>query len=161
MDILLQTEEHSHYGISKKLFVMIYNYINTKYQLYGEKSYPDTIIRVGEKNAQLEIWDIGQGLCIVTAWNPASKERSLKVNTEENLRLQSEITHFKHYRAVGSADDSSWSEDGFAILNISLEESIQLGHQFKQNAIVWIGPTKIPRLVMCNPTISASSLVQS
>lgn len=161
VDILLQTQEHSHYGITKDLFVMIYNYINTKYQLYGGKTYPDTIIRVGERNAQLETWDIGQGLCIVTAWNPASKACSLEVNTEENRRLQSEIRHLKHYRAVGSADDLSWSEDGFAILNISLEESMQLGYNFKQNAIVWVGNSKTPSLVMCNPTISSASLVQS
>ena len=55
----------------------------------------------------------------------------------------------KFFRGVGEDPLGKWPEElSILIMNISKDDAITIGIQFRQNAIVWIGPNTQPKLVL-------------
>jgi len=80
---------------------------------------------------------------IVTAWNPASEQRSKAENRRADAALRARIAALGVEAwptlAHGTGDDGSWDEPGWCILGPSARAAcITAGAEFGQNAIVWI-----------------------
>ncbi len=88
---------------------------------------------------------------IITAYNPYSQPLSEAANAAAHKLLQNWLTGSLHPVIESLNTDSSeqWpAEKGFFVLGLDLDTARFLGRKFKQNAIVWIGNTAIPRLIL-------------
>lgn len=86
----------------------------------------------------------------LTAWNPHSKPTALHDNerAQRHLRRKIEEVSVAIFSGVGEDPTGQWpGEPSFLALGVSREESIRLGNEFRQNALVWIGVNAVPELV--------------
>ncbi len=72
----------------------------------------------------------------------------------ENLVMESILINLLkrkskiYFKGVGEDPLKKWPEEqSVFIVNISQDDAITIGRQFKQNAIVWIGPDARPKLI--------------
>lgn len=86
----------------------------------------------------------------ITAWNPMGRSQSRTTNVRVNCKLESDLHKLtKHiWYGAGRSRDGSWEEESFLALGISLRESKRLARKYRQVAIVWVGRTGIPRIVL-------------
>jgi len=80
---------------------------------------------------------------IVTAYNPASQQRSADENDRADAALRARIADagWASWRTLarGTGDDAgAWDEPGWLLRGDARDFAIQLGVEFGQNAIVWI-----------------------
>lgn len=128
-------------------------YIKTRFLVYLDSD-RTICIRAGECREDLDALLKEKGYstwCFITADNPGSREQSVEENEAGFKHLCKEVERrdFKWLagEGVGEAD---WSpEKSILVLGISREDSIGLGRDFGQNAIVW-GENGYPaELVYC------------
>ncbi len=83
-----------------------------------------------------------EGLIILTAANPESKNLSEAENLKRNRELKTLLDRLGSpvYPARGFDPKSKWSEDGFAINMIHQEKLFAVCKRFKQNALYRIKP---------------------
>jgi hypothetical protein len=76
---------------------------------------------------------------IITAHNPHSQPLSKEENHKRHVKLQNLLQqkHFEIEESIGQSPDGTWQEEGFLIFDISLEEALELGQMFEQNAILY------------------------
>lgn len=74
---------------------------------------------------------------IITAWNPQSELLSNKDNDRSNQHLAQEISHTCWSSVQVGNRDFSWMEESFAV-QLSVEEAIELGRKYLQNAIYYV-----------------------
>ncbi|MGE4158380.1 MAG: DUF3293 domain-containing protein [Planctomycetota bacterium] len=86
----------------------------------------------------------------ISAWNPDGQLRSRVSNVRVNKRLERDLHKLTEHvwYGVGRSRDGSWKEESFLALGLSLRDSRRLGRKYRQVAVVWVGRTGIPRLVM-------------
>ena len=111
-------------------------------QFYVRECTPELCIRIGSHHEQLDeillehrcdVWSY------ITASNPASELLSDEQNAGRNRELEALLKSqgLVFYRGEGIGTDPEWpAEASFLILGISREDALQLGRQFRQNAIV-------------------------
>ena len=87
----------------------------------------------------------------ITAWNPLG----INVTREENDAAQAELLRVLQTSAhtflpaSGADPDGTWGpEPGFLVFGLSCAAAIEIGNRFRQNALLWIGPDTIPRLLL-------------
>lgn len=108
------------------------------------KPMPDELTVVLESRSAYSI-------TVVTAWNPYSA----KLSNEDNLKRQALLKQVLDMRdedrlpARGTSRDGSWSEDSFAVLNLSYAEAEAIGCVFQQNAVVFCNTGSIVEIVPC------------
>ena len=115
---------------------LIVAYTNTNYKVFN----PKFVIKVGQTNPELNklLEETGNvHWAYITAFNPYSKELSLK----ENLLRQEELLAIvkKHDIYIGHGVDEKeiWEpENSVLIIGITATEAIKLGNKYEQNAIV-------------------------
>lgn len=90
---------------------------------------------------------------IITAHNPRSRLLRPSENEERNRLLHDELTRagLRAVKATTRSLDSSWSEDGFAVLDGDTDTVVELAQRYEQTAIlhwttgriqvIWVGPT--------------------
>jgi hypothetical protein len=86
----------------------------------------------------------------VTAWNPYSKSLSESENKDRHNQLSTQVSILNLQMVSGEGIDPSghWpGEPSLLILGSSFRDACQLGLNFEQNAIVWVGRNAIPKLV--------------
>lgn len=110
-------------------------------------------LKINKPNTYFDNWcqvNNVKSWAFITAYNPYSEELNLEENIALNSNLETEIVlkGYNYSNAVGVPDDENWeSEASFFIHNISLDQAIVLGNNYKQNAIVFGLNTKLPELV--------------
>ena len=86
----------------------------------------------------------------LTAWNPFSAETARHDNEAAQKRLLARLEEMQTVVFSGIGEDASgqWpGEPSVLALGISRDQAVQLGNEFRQNAIVWIGEDCVPTLV--------------
>ena len=88
----------------------------------------------------------------ITAWNPYSKTATQNENEAAQARLASFIDELglNALDGVGRDPTGKWpGEPSFLVLGIPKNKAINLGRNFHQNAMVFIGLDGIPTLEIC------------
>lgn len=129
-------------------------YRATNYVVFAE---PTFALRIGEHSAPLASLFTQRGVscaAYITAWNP----EGVAVDQEKNeaaqrwLRAETEELGFECVGGEGSGEIGDWPpEESLLILGCNRNRAKKLGHQFKQNAVVWVGADAVPELIMLMP----------
>ena len=86
---------------------------------------------------------------VLTACNPMSSgERKDDAAATIRMRKRLSRSGHKRYRITGSSPASNHLEASFAAWNLSIEEAMEIGREFQQNAIFWIDEGRI-EVVSC------------
>ena len=81
---------------------------------------------------------------VLTACNPCSSgERKDDASATVRLRKRLSRRGHKRYRITGSSPDWNHQEVSFAAWNLSLDEAMEIGREFQQNAIFWVHEGRI------------------
>tara|TARA_Y100001968_G_C19217144_1_gene647783 strand:- start:20 stop:460 length:441 start_codon:yes stop_codon:yes gene_type:complete len=118
-------------------------------------------IRVGQLHPDLDAMMAVFGAscwCYVTASNPGSAILSDEMNGAryESLLQQLTAADYRVFDGWGRGEDPNWEpERSLLVLQIAREQSVLLGRQFAQNAVVWGQAGGIAELVDCRviPTL--------
>ena len=135
-------------SIDKKL---LESYESANYHIDAS---PGFILKIGQYSPELHsIYEAShkKKAAFITAYNPASVELSNEENKERNQQLEEKIQalHLDYIHGEGKCDENEWSgEESFLIFGINQKEAIELGKEFGQNAIIWIGEKAIPELLL-------------
>ena len=87
----------------------------------------------------------------ITAENPYSAHQSPAVNAERQRQLGDDLSAMgiTYFPGEGQGEDPSWpAEASFLVLGLGREEASDLGRNYGQNAIVWVGSDGVPGLVL-------------
>ena len=112
----------------------------------------ETVLRIGvrsEEAAELHRRFEVPESCIVTAWNPRSRELPAAENAARHRRLEGRVAWLElaTLPAEGRDPAGAWTpEQSLWIAGAGLQEALFLGNAFGQHAIVCIGPDAVPRL---------------
>lgn len=87
----------------------------------------------------------------ITACNPLGEP----ADEATNARRQQEFAHvlaqrgFSWLTGAGCDPKEEWPpEPSFLVLDLSLDDAKAIGHQLRQNAIVWSGADHVPKLIL-------------
>jgi hypothetical protein len=111
-------------------------------------------LRVGDRSAaldQLLTSHRTQTAVFITASNPCSRTTSDGENAEANSRLQTDLikVSIAVLDGYGQGDDGEWpAEQSFLAIGITRNDAEALGRRYKQNAMLWIGSSFVPELVI-------------
>ncbi|HWI35891.1 MAG TPA: DUF3293 domain-containing protein [Burkholderiales bacterium] len=125
-------------------------YRNAEYVVFAD---PHIVIRVGEKNAQVDSLMRAEGAttaAFVTAANPRGESRSDMENGVANAALQNFVAAagYPHFWGEGRDPRGSWAEPSFLVIGIYRANAEALGQLFEQNAIVFCELGKSPELII-------------
>jgi hypothetical protein len=129
-------------------------YRNAEYVVFAD---PHVVIRVGEKNAQVESLIRAEGAttaAFVTAANPRGESRSDMENGVANAALQNFVAAagYPHFWGEGRDPRGTWAEPSFLVIGIYRANAEALGQLFEQNAIVFCELGKSPELIILEKT---------
>ncbi len=128
-------------------------YLSTDYDVIGPKPFT---LKIGEFSRGLEKLYIEKNVNsagFLTAWNPHSKLTSLRDNeiAQRQLSMRLETVSVMVLPGVGVNPADTWpGEKSLLALGVSKELSVEIGKEFKQNAVVWIGNKCVPELIFCD-----------
>ena len=111
---------------------------------------PPLLLKVGEPNDDARVLLASFGVrtaAFITAWNPGSEKLDDEVNEARQAELLSKIEEMRLNYFVGWGERGDWREFSYLILGISIEDATRLGHQFGQNAFIWMDLEGVPQLV--------------
>ena len=127
-------------------------YLDTVYRVGRGAGYP--VIRIGERSTQvLQLLERSNVSCgaFITAYNPAGTAQPAAMNRRAHQRLKAEIDRrcLACIEGSGVGADGLWpAEKSYFVLGLSSAGARAVGRMFGQDAIVWVGVTGIPRLVL-------------
>ena len=133
---------------------LIRAYRATNYMVCAEPSFE---LRIGEHSAPLaSLFDEREVSCAayITAWNPEGIAVAQEANEAAQRRLRAEAVElgFECIEGEGRGEIGDWPpEESLLILGCNRSRAKKLGHQFKQNAVVWVGADAVPELIMLMP----------
>jgi Protein of unknown function (DUF3293) len=90
-------------------------------------------------------WPLAAPVHLLTAYNPRGEDLPLEEN-ERRLRKLSAYLKEELVAAVpslGSSEDGSWREPGFALLDIGEQQALAIARRFEQAAIYAWGPERL------------------
>ncbi len=81
----------------------------------------------------------GHSYAVITAHNPANEPLSKEDNEKRHQALEQLLQqHNLNFKpSVGQSPDGSWSEEGFVVFDIALEQALDIGRMFEQHAILY------------------------
>lgn len=127
---------------------LINAYNATKYKVYS----PSIVIEIGIANEVINDLLISFNLttwAYITAFNPFSKILTDLENLKRHEELKVKIENYKFFEGEGVGEDKTWKpEISFLIVGISLNEAIEIGKFYEQNAIVVGEINGVPKLKM-------------
>jgi hypothetical protein len=133
---------------------LISAYRATAYAVFAE---PEFALRIGERSAPLAKHYERTGChcaAYITGWNPLGTACSPTENAAAQERLIETVNALglEYLKGEGRGEIGDWPpEESLLIFGCSRSRAKQLGHRFKQNAVVWIGPDAVPDLIMLMP----------
>ena len=134
---------------------LIQAFLETHYRVHQDgPDAPPLTLRVGQASADLAALHRTHSVdssAFLTAYNPFAK----KVDEDSNLKRQEELKQELSSRSLiflpgeGQHPANGWpAEPSVLVLGLSLEAAKVMGRKYEQAAIVWIGPTAVPELVL-------------
>jgi hypothetical protein len=129
-------------------------YEQTNYWCSGIGKNDDFVLNINEPQPELKVvYEIYSLSCaaFLTACNPYS----MVLSDQENENLQNQLIRkleskgFSCLAGEGRARSGGWkSEPSVLVPGLSQEDACSFGREFQQNAIVWVGPDFIPKLLV-------------
>ena len=110
---------------------------------------PNTVESLNGPTAS-EQWLFDAPVHVITAWNPYNIVRSAEENDRANTELAVALARrgARFASARGSANDGLHFEDSFITWNLTRDEAIELGREFRQEAVFELTSDEF-RLVHC------------
>ena len=130
------------------------HYLDTTYSIFVNEEQYD--IKIGKPLPPVieKLLYKEKSAVILTAWNPRSLPLSSQENKIRNNELNSALTKYTVFRALGQGSDLSdisWSaEESYFILGIKKREAELLAVEYEQYAYVWLESEKPVSLVFTN-----------
>ena len=87
----------------------------------------------------------------LTAFNPLGTQKSDIENDQAHAELTKTLAHLglESIEGSGSEVGTQWpAEKSLFALGLNRQEAIAIGQQFDQDAIVWVGDSAVPELVL-------------
>ena len=111
-------------------------------------------LRIGHYDAVLDKLHRERGVTtsvVITAWNPVSEETADAVNCAAQDRLLAAIgaLDLVSLPASGADPAGKWAEPSLFVFGMRRDVALDLGRQFRQNAVVFCGREAIPSLLLC------------
>lgn len=123
-------------------------YRNTTYRVFIHGEAID--VRIGEKNARLDVLLDGAPWAFISASNPASRPADDNPARHRALIEKLEGPNYRLHPGVGIPDEGDWAaEESVLVAGMSEADAILIGREFGQNAIVAGAPHERARLVFC------------
>lgn len=119
------------------------------------------ILRIGQRSSELAALQFAKRVrssAFLTAFNPNSVPHPVAVNRASQERLERELTAMGLTFLAGFGEDPAgvWpGEPSVLVLGVSRSDAERIGGQFGQRAIVWIGATAVPELVLLSTSRKA------
>ncbi len=134
---------------------LIQAFLKTHYRVHEHgPDVPPLTLRVGQASAGLAALHQTHGVdgsAFLTAYNPYAKKADEKVNQNRQEDLKQELSgrSLTFLPGEGQHPTNGWEpEPSVLVLGLSLEAAKVMGRKCEQAAIVWIGPTAVPELVL-------------
>ena len=114
----------------------------------------DTVLAPGLRSDRLaELFASKSVTCgaFLTAFNPLGTHRSDTENDEAHAELTKTLAHLglESIEGSGSEVGTQWpAEKSLFALGLNRKDAIAIGRQFDQDAIVWVGDSAVPELVL-------------
>lgn len=74
---------------------------------------------------------------MLTAYNPQSMQLTARDNQQRHQRLTEEIRSMGLVPEDYIGGEGEWTEPGCLVRNLTLRQTLDLGQQFDQNAVLW------------------------
>lgn len=150
-DAFIQTERGGAPGETELSPELIAAYRATDFRVLGPQAFT---LRVGVPSVELlalyaELSVTGAGF--ITAWNPWSEETDRAINDQAQVALLQRLRRagYDPRPGLGADPDGRWpGEESWFVPAISRTESISLGREFRQNAVIWAGDDAVPQLIL-------------
>jgi hypothetical protein len=127
---------------------LINAYNTTEYKVYS----PAIVIKIGTSNQELNDLLISFNAttwAYITAFNPFSKILTKAENLKRHEELKVKIENYKFFEGEGVGEDKAWEPElSLLIIGIPINESIEIGKFYEQNAIVIGEINGVPELKM-------------
>ena len=130
---------------------LLESYRDTDYRVHGREPFSFTIGQPSEPLLRLFKRYRCDCAGFITACNPYSQKLDPGANTQFDRDLMTELIsrNLMFFEGVGLGKNPDWpGEASYLVIGLSLQDSRALGHQFKQNAIVWCDAEATPCLVL-------------
>lgn len=114
----------------------------------------DIVLNVGVRSDRLAaLFAAGGADCgaFLTAYNPRGTRQPDSANEEAHDRLRIRLSQLgaDPVEGVGSEAGSDWPpERSWFAAGLGLDAAKDIGTEFDQDAIVWVGPDAVPRLIL-------------
>ena len=116
--------------------------------------FPNLIMAVGLRSEPMHrLFDRKGVICaaFVTAYNPRGTLQPEAKNDSAHKLLDAKLASIgvEALEGSGSKPGSDWpAEKSFLALGLSRQDTMNLGLQFQQDAVVWVGKTCVPELIL-------------
>jgi uncharacterized protein DUF3293 len=130
---------------------LIAAYAKALYVVFGK---PELVIRIGERNADLEELLEAEGAAtaaFITAYNPGGQLASAWKNEVANAALVESQTKagYRCFEGEGRDPEKRWKPERSAlVVGIARADAEAVGRAFGQNAIVFVERGRAPELVV-------------
>jgi hypothetical protein len=127
-------------------------YLATSYRLRDGET--DIVLEIGRRSDEVAALLQSRGVscgAFITAYNPRGTIQSQSANDRAHADLATAITKrgLQAIEGSGSEDGSAWPpEPSYFVPGLDLEAGRNLGTQFAQDAIVWVGGDAVPQLIL-------------
>mgnify|MGYP000002635531 FL=1 len=124
-------------------------YANANYYVIAEQSF---YMKIGQKSKPLQNYCFKknyQSAVFVTGYNPFSKIATDMLNllAHNKLKLMLNNMDIEFILCVASDLEKDWPDEvGVLALDVTLQKGKDIGNKFKQNAIVWISDSWVPKI---------------
>ncbi len=128
-------------------------YQKSDYRVYVAGQ-PDFILKIGHPSRELHAMyrqHRVSSACFISAYNPRSEPRSEEENRAAQHRLEKVAATLGYPVLQGVGEDPEGdctAEPCLLILGISRDQSVELGLQFEQNALLWMAADALPQLLL-------------
>ena len=127
-------------------------YLATNYCLgFGPEG---IVLNIGKHSASLAERFTEHGVtsgAFITAYNPEGTQQSAEANSRDHAALLAQVAALGHAFIEGEGADATgeWpAERSVFACGMDKASACMVGRQFRQDAIVWVGPDAVPQLVL-------------
>jgi len=111
-------------------------------------------LRLGEASAALRDCHCAHNVdcsAFITAWNPFGVAKSIEENgaAQASLAARLRLRGYRFVEGRGEDPQRQWpSESSLLVLGLELDDACGLGHELRQNAILWADRDAVPQLIL-------------
>jgi hypothetical protein len=130
---------------------LISAYRATRYRVFSNPDFDFAIGHRSEVLANLYRDRAVASAAFLTAWNPEGNLQNEAFNRTALARLRERVASeaVAVIAGFGEDPDGVWAgEESLLALGLGREASCRIGAEFRQNAIVWVGPDAVPELLL-------------